>query len=329
MFDENINTIEERQEYRELWQDMAKDNQEKLKKFPAGTWMVNADSLTANTIFKMDKKHEIITPYNIKGSVSLSIRENDGLVYAESYKYPVFFDYVDSTKRYSITTADGLIGFFRKAMRPDLSMGHYTNVPGNNLNYSGYEKLIIYSGKAFFHGTVQRIKFEDEKLLGYLLEGLSLSDIARPLYHRSKSSRSGCYDYWGFIDDNFDMKFMWKRVMEEGARNFLFIFGKEKSEWEINENYSTVSNTRPVSSGSLNWDQLLDSYEQYVDKCLALIEKVKNGDKRAQKEVESLLEKAEDLSDKLSEADDDLSTEQYKRYMSISQKMLSVATSLY
>ena len=113
--------------------------------------------------------------------------------------------------------------------------------------------------------------------------------------------------------------------MEDGARNFLFIFGKPKEEWEV----IAYRSTSHSSAGSANLDELLNSYEQYVDKYIALLKKANKGDSSALSEYLSFLEQAQELSEQLSDAEDELTPEQMKRYLRTTNKMAQAAASAH
>lgn len=79
------------------------------------------------------------------------------------------------------------------------------------------------------------------------------------------------------------------------------------------------------SSGSENWDSVLDSYERYVDKYIALMKKAQSGDASALAEYPSLMEEAQEYGDKLQNAKGSLSASQIARYQRINNKMLKAA----
>lgn len=80
-----------------------------------------------------------------------------------------------------------------------------------------------------------------------------------------------------------------------------------------------------TSKGSEDWDAVLDSYEKYVDQYVKVMKKAQAGDVAAMTEYASMLEKAEDLSNKLEKAGSDLSASQAARYTKISQKLANAA----
>lgn len=86
------------------------------------------------------------------------------------------------------------------------------------------------------------------------------------------------------------------------------------------ESYNSYSST-----SSQDWDALLDSYEQYVDKYISLMKKAANGDMSALTEYPALLEKAQEVSERLEDAKDEISSSQMARYMEITNKMATAA----
>ena len=79
------------------------------------------------------------------------------------------------------------------------------------------------------------------------------------------------------------------------------------------------------SSGSTSWNELLDSYEKYVDKYIAFMKRANNGDMSAMSEYPKFLQSAQDLSEKLQNAQGDMSPSQWSKYMKIQQKMINAA----
>ena len=89
--------------------------------------------------------------------------------------------------------------------------------------------------------------------------------------------------------------------------------------------WNNDSSSLSSSSGSQDYDELLKSYEQYVDKYIAFMKKAAKGDMSALNAYPSLLQKAEELSNKMENAQDDMSVSQWTKYLKITQKMFSVA----
>lgn len=79
------------------------------------------------------------------------------------------------------------------------------------------------------------------------------------------------------------------------------------------------------SSGSQDWDALLNSYEQYVDKYISYMKKAAKGDMSALAEYPALMEKAQEFSEKMENAQGDMSASQWARYMKITNKMTKAA----
>lgn len=88
------------------------------------------------------------------------------------------------------------------------------------------------------------------------------------------------------------------------------------------------SDTASSSSGSQDWDALLNSYEQYVDKYISYMKKAAKGDMSALSEYPALMEKAQEFSEKMKNAQGDMSASQWARYMKITNKMTQAAVNM-
>lgn len=99
---------------------------------------------------------------------------------------------------------------------------------------------------------------------------------------------------------------------------------EEEQEAEAQEsNVETDEESVGTSSGE-NWDAVLDSYEKYVNKYVSLMKKANAGDMSAMSEYPSMLQEAQELSEKLSNAQGELSSAQWARYMRITAKMSKI-----
>lgn len=93
----------------------------------------------------------------------------------------------------------------------------------------------------------------------------------------------------------------------------------------------TAANTTVQATAEANadnWDAILNQYEQYVNKYIATMKKLQNGDPTAAADLASLAEKAQKLASKLEDAEDDMTDAQMARYVKITQKMANAAASL-
>ena len=84
----------------------------------------------------------------------------------------------------------------------------------------------------------------------------------------------------------------------------------------------TVSSS---SSSSQEWDALLDSYEEYVDKCISIGKKMAEGDMTALTEYTALMSKAEEFGDKMENAKGSMSASELARYTKITEKLIKAA----
>lgn len=84
-----------------------------------------------------------------------------------------------------------------------------------------------------------------------------------------------------------------------------------------------VSYTDNDTSNDSNWDDILDSYEAYVDKYIQLVKKAQDGDMSAISEYAQCLEEAGELQEQLGNADSNLSPKQLNRFNRIMTKLAS------
>ena len=132
----------------------------------------------------------------------------------------------------------------------------------------------------------------------------------------------------------------WNKILKEGVyivikprssnQEYEEYKGKSSNTEVIDSSSSTITEDEDESissssTGSADWDSMLDSYEQYVNKYIALMKKVSNGDMTAMAEYAGLMQKAQELSDMISGAQGDMSASQWARYMKITTKMTTAA----
>lgn len=82
-----------------------------------------------------------------------------------------------------------------------------------------------------------------------------------------------------------------------------------------------------ASNGSEDFDKILDDYESYTDQYIKVLKKMKNGDNSVAEEVNDLLEKTQELSKSLENANknEELSVEQAQRMLKIQAKIAKSA----
>ena len=140
-------------------------------------------------------------------------------------------------------------------------------------------------------------------------------------------------------DENGTPTGHFKGTMDDGVFKGQFITNKGKSmpfavtEGNVDDlSFDDIdidgSSDMSSSSGSTDWDELLDSYERYVNDYIALAKKAKNGDMSALSEYASVLQDANDLSEKIQGAKSEMSTSQIARYNKISIKLANAAQNM-
>jgi len=97
-----------------------------------------------------------------------------------------------------------------------------------------------------------------------------------------------------------------------------------ESDYDSDDNdYSSSS-----SSGSTDWDDLLDSYECLVDKSISCAERMKAGDMSAAAEFAELSSDAQELGQKLGNAQGQMSSSQMSRYKKLLNKLSAAAAKM-
>ena len=109
----------------------------------------------------------------------------------------------------------------------------------------------------------------------------------------------------------------WRNIKEKGAYALLTPY-YENADYSL---YSIQVSRESEDSGNDNWDRLLDQYEGLVNKYISMTKKLKNGDYEAMTESPQLADKAEELDLKFKNAEDEMSSSQWKRYMDLNTKM--------
>lgn len=101
-----------------------------------------------------------------------------------------------------------------------------------------------------------------------------------------------------------------------------------KSSSEVSSSYDDDNDSSSSSGGSAKWDAILDSYDSYVTKYISYMKKVAKGDMNALSEYPALMEKAQEFSEKISGAHDEMSASQWARYINITNKMSTAASQM-
>ncbi|MCB0540629.1 MAG: hypothetical protein KDE33_24145 [Bacteroidetes bacterium] len=98
------------------------------------------------------------------------------------------------------------------------------------------------------------------------------------------------------------------------------------SETEYDNDDENVEET-VASSGSEDWDEMLDDYEEYVDEYIKFYKKAMKGDNSAMSEYPAMMEKATALQQSMAKAqnNNELSATQIQRMMKIQTKMTNAA----
>ncbi|MDE6577792.1 MAG: hypothetical protein K2J82_01570 [Muribaculaceae bacterium] len=104
----------------------------------------------------------------------------------------------------------------------------------------------------------------------------------------------------------------------KGAKTFKISINAKGIEESVD---TAADNKGAASSSSNNWDTLLDEYEQYCNKLASMSKKALAGDVSVMTEYSSALDQAQRLSDKLENAQGEMTPAQVARLNKIAAKM--------
>ena len=138
------------------------------------------------------------------------------------------------------------------------------------------------------------------------LDGLKVGDDG--------SLRLSVYEH---MDDSDIKKISKFRITSKAKK----VWGSSSSSEEVVAEEVVAEESVSASSGSEDWDKILDEYEKFVDKSITYAKKAQAGDVSAMTEYASLLESAESLQKKLENAGSNLSAAQAARLNKIAAKM--------
>jgi hypothetical protein len=248
-----------------------------------------------------------------------------------------YIEVVDQPSKLTFAEQDGVIAtqYIQLKVTLRMSKDGFKNVDAHDINFTGLLSVAIINLVDENGIDVKDLSIKDEDLLKLkkLLtgsEGDTEEIVFEGEYHNpddapewfkqakqftpyltgdvsvKSSSEIGIIDVPTEVSDVEDVMEQVSTVMEDVV--------------EIMEDVEEGTNNS-ISSGSEDWDSLLDTYESYVDKYISYMKKAANGDMSALSEYPALMEKAQELSEKIDNAKDDMSSSQLKRYMEITMKM--------
>lgn len=248
-----------------------------------------------------------------------------------------YIEVVDQPSKLTFAEQDGFIAtqYIQLKVTLRMSKDGFKNVDAHDINFTGLLSVAIINLVDENGIDVQDLSIKDEDLLKLkkLLtgsEGDTEEIVFEGEYHNpddapewfkqakqftpyltgdvsvESSSEIGLIDAPTEVSDVEDVMEQVSTVMEDVV--------------EIMEDVEEGTNNS-ISAGSEDWDSLLDTYESYVDKYISYMKKAANGDMSALSEYPALMEKAQELSEKIENAKDDMSSSQLKRYMNITMKM--------
>lgn len=248
-----------------------------------------------------------------------------------------YIEVVDQPSKLTFAEQDGFIAtqYIQLKVTLRMSKDGFKNVDAHDINFTGLLSVAIINLVDENGIAVQDLSIKDEDLLKLkkLLtgsEGDTEEIVFEGEYHNPDDAPE-----WFKQAKQFTPYLTGEVSVESSSEIGLIDAPTEVSDVEdVMEQVSTVmedvveimedveeGTNNSISAGSEDWDSLLDTYESYVDKYISYMKKAANGDMSALSEYPALMEKAQELSEKIENAKDDMSSSQLKRYMEITMKM--------
>jgi hypothetical protein len=210
---------------------------------------------------------------------------------------PEFFKVIDGTYELTVESSTTVYGV-KQYVSTDIEFKKLKETDGYNLDF--YDFYAIFKDK---NGTPIKDDIGDDVKANFvninnLMQSRSGDRIKLPLSY--------------MLPDNADVK---KNILSNAVTFDVYCkVTKEKTEFEI--------------SSDENWDAVLKSYEDYIDKCIKLVKKAGSGDVSAITEYADILEKAEDLQNKLENASKDLSAAQASKLLKLQTKLANAVSGM-
>ena len=174
--------------------------------------------------------------------------------------------------------------------------------------------------------------------------GLPIADLAKFTLHYGEKDKviyllenEGEEDFFKFtIDISYGTE-IYKNGLPENITSLEI--GSELSDYtpptsstnnktNVNKSTNKTSNTVSNSGKSENWDKILKSYEEYIDEYIKFYKKAKDGDATAMSNYPQLMQKAQNFSNKLSNAGDELTPAQMAKFTKLQMKLVNAASGL-
>lgn len=114
-----------------------------------------------------------------------------------------------------------------------------------------------------------------------------------------------------------------KSVIKSSTNSEIMNIGNDKSEEGEEDDYESdyEEDTSYLNDGSSDINVMLESYENYVDEYISLMEKSKSGNIVDSKDYERMMKKAEEFGEKMDNSTDDMTVNQITRFSEIQAKL--------
>lgn len=200
--------------------------------------------------------------------------------------------------------------------------------------YGDLDNYEFFIGAQIYDKGEERIEFEKD----------NYEFIANNLYNDEKQNLSTIEELKAFLSKskgaktNLEIKLVLNNLpnnineMLSKAKFYMLECEKEekgKYNFDDDDYYDDDYDT-PSYSNKTNqdWDNILDSYENYIEEYIKLLKKANSGDMSALIEYMEYMEKAMDLAEKMEDAEGEMNATQATRFTKLQAKLANAAANM-
>lgn len=176
-------------------------------------------------------------------------------------------------------------------------------------------KILLPSLKQFIAPADSMPKYLAKRIVDNIIVNHQVPSVASVEYDKNDKE-------WHIRFDGADPVVLKAYKREDGNYDYEYDFE------EGSLTFSSGSANESISSRNNDWDEILDEYENYINNYIRLAKKAASGDVSAVTDMASMLESAQSFSDKLEDAEGDLTEAQLSRYTKLMNKFANAASQI-
>lgn len=240
-----------------------------------------------------------------------------------------YVEVVDQPSELMFIEKDGVIPsqIFQLKVKLEMVKDGLSNVDAIDIDFTGLLSVAIINLVDENGVEVQDINIKDEDLLKLKKLLCGKKGDTEEIIFEGEFYNSDDSSKWFEQSAQFT-PYLTGNIVTPGMTESLGAMEEVVENIDIETEEEAEEETSTTSTASNDFDEVLDSYEEYVDQYVSYMKKAANGDMSALTEYPALMEKAQEVSKKLEDSKDEMSAAQASRYMQITNKMTAAATQM-